>query len=189
MTLPIFEYIVNADSIEFKLGDVNHTMPKPLQYVKLSNDLSRVYVFSENNDIVFDAQYLPINGFNTMQDLYDDLKQYAVRSSSGGGTSIKTINSDTSLDETNTTSIILIDNTTNSVRIYLPDPVNMFYDGMSSRISIKATTVDVTTNKIQIYPSSSESIDAQTHYDFSVPYEAIELVTDGVNWWIISDKK
>lgn len=80
-----FEYTVNADSIEFKLGNVNHTMPKPLQYVKLSNDLSRVYVFSENNDIIFDAKYLPINGFTTIQDLYDDLKQYAVRTSGGGG--------------------------------------------------------------------------------------------------------
>jgi hypothetical protein len=80
----IFEYTVNTDSIEFKLGDVTQTMPKPLQYVKLSNDLSKVYVFSENNDIVFDAKYLPINGFTTAQDLYDDLKQYARRTSGGG---------------------------------------------------------------------------------------------------------
>jgi len=67
-------YTTTADSVEFTIGSVTETVPRPLKYVKIDNVSNKIYVNKKNGDIVFDAKNLPINTFTTMTDLYNDLK-------------------------------------------------------------------------------------------------------------------
>jgi len=95
----------------------------------------------------------------------------------------------TYLDETNTTSIILLDNSNNDIDLYLPNPSTFFYKNMSGRLTLKLVNSDYITFSVSIFPYDSEKIDGDIKYEFSHPYERIELVTDGVNWWIVSNKQ
>jgi|LakMenEpi03Aug12_release.lakeMendotaPanAssembly.Ray.scaffolds.fasta_scaffold1163874_2 hypothetical protein len=67
-------YTTTADSVEFTIGSVVETIPRPLKYVKIDNTTNKIYVNKENGDITFEAKNLPINGFTTMTDLYNNLK-------------------------------------------------------------------------------------------------------------------
>ena len=88
MILPIFEYTVNTDNIEFKVGDITKTIPIALQLVKIDYVSKKVSVFTEDGNIVFSEKDLPINGFTTLVDLYNDLNQYVAPSGGGGGGSL-----------------------------------------------------------------------------------------------------
>jgi hypothetical protein len=100
-------------------------------------------------------------------------------------TSISTINSNTALDSTNITSVILVDNTSYSVDIILPDLSEMFFNGMTGRITIKNTSAYNVLNLVTILPFGGELIDDASSFVFTTDYESIELVTDGKDWWII----
>jgi len=67
-------YTTTADSVEFTIGSVTETVPRPLKYVKIDNTTNKIYVNKENGDITFETKNLPINGFTTMTDLYNNLK-------------------------------------------------------------------------------------------------------------------
>jgi hypothetical protein len=103
-------------------------------------------------------------------------------------TSISTINSNTALDSTNTTSVILVDNKYNKVDIILPNPATMFFnDEMTGRITIKSTIEYNVLTLVTILPFGAESIDNASSFVFRTNYESIELVTDGKDWWIVSN--
>lgn len=67
-------YTTTAGSVEFTLGSVVETVPRPLKYVKIDNVSNKIYVNKKNGDITFEAKNLPINGYATMTDLYNNLK-------------------------------------------------------------------------------------------------------------------
>jgi|LakMenEpi03Oct11_1017367.scaffolds.fasta_scaffold01073_1 hypothetical protein len=100
-------------------------------------------------------------------------------------TSISTINSNTALDSTNITSVILVDNKSYSVDIILPDSSEMIFNGMTGRITIKSTNAYNVLRLITILPFGGELIDNASSFVFTTDYESIELVTDSKDWWII----
>ena len=102
-------------------------------------------------------------------------------------TSISTINSNTALDSTNITSVILVDNKYNKVDIILPNPATMFFNGMTGRITIKSTIEYNVSKLVTIFPFGAELIDNASSFVFTTNYESIELVTDGIDWWIVSN--
>jgi len=102
-------------------------------------------------------------------------------------TSISTINSNTALDSTNITSVILVDNKYNKVDIILPNPATMFFNGMTGRITIKSTIEYNVSKLVTIFPFGAELIDNASSFVFRTNYESIELVTDGKDWWIVSN--
>lgn len=67
-------YTATADSVEFTLGSIIETIPRPLKYVKFDTLSNKIYVNKKNGDIVFSSTDLPINGYTTMTDLYNNLK-------------------------------------------------------------------------------------------------------------------
>jgi hypothetical protein len=100
-------------------------------------------------------------------------------------TSISKIDSNTALDSTNITSVILVNNKSHSVDIILPDPSEMFFNGMTGRITIKSTSTYDVLRLVTILPFGAELIDDASSFVFTTNYESIELVTDNKNWWII----
>jgi hypothetical protein len=100
-------------------------------------------------------------------------------------TSISTINSNTALDSTNITSVILVDHKSYSVNIILPDSSEMIFNGMTGRITIKSISSYNVLNLVTILPFGGELIDNASSFVFTTDYESIELVTDGKDWWII----
>jgi hypothetical protein len=81
--------------------------------------------------------------------------------------------------------VILVDNTSYSVDIILPDLSEMFFNGMTGRITIKNTSAYNVLNLVTILPFGGELIDDASSFVFTTDYESIELVTDGKDWWII----
>lgn len=103
-------------------------------------------------------------------------------------TSISTINTDITLDETNIKSIILVNNGANSVDITLPDPTTMHVNmggRMSARLTIKSTATYNASRLVTILPFGGDLIDGAGSFVFSTDYESIELVTDGTDWYIL----
>lgn len=74
-----YAYTVGTNCIEFKTGLIVTNVPTPLLYVKLDTNklVNKIYIYSASGDIVFPAKGLPINGFTTLLDLYNDLKVYS----------------------------------------------------------------------------------------------------------------
>ena len=101
-------------------------------------------------------------------------------------TTISVIRNNTLLDNTNTTSIILVDNSANSVEIVLPDPATMFFNGMSAKITIKSTSDYNVLALLTILPSGAELIDNASSLIFTLSRQSVDLVTDGVDWYIVN---
>jgi hypothetical protein len=74
-----YAYTVGTNCIEFKTGLIVTNVPTPLLYVKLDTNklVNKIYIYSASGDIIFPAKGLPINGFTTLLDLYNDLKVYS----------------------------------------------------------------------------------------------------------------
>lgn len=100
---------------------------------------------------------------------------------------IQTINvTNLDLTENNITQTILVDNSISGVNITLPDPTISYYNGMSIRLTIKLITNNII-NTINVLPYGSQKIDNQDSFTFTKAYQSIDLVTDGTNWWIVSN--
>jgi len=72
---------------------------------------------------------------------------------------------------------VLVDASGGLVTITLPAPVK------DAVILIKK--IDTTNNPVDIVPSGTELIDGQNKQTLDTPFEAIALLSDGENWYII----
>ena len=74
-------------------------------------------------------------------------------------------------------NLILCDCTNNAIIVYLP-PVE---DGSSYRIK----KIDSTANAVTIDPSGNQTIDDATTRILSSQYDAVNLISDDTEWWIV----
>lgn len=72
--------------------------------------------------------------------------------------------------------IIFVSGASSSVDLTLPPPI------VGITFIIKCTDIS---NPVSVLPNSTELIDGQTEYAFSYQYEAITLVSNGTNWFLI----
>lgn len=76
-------------------------------------------------------------------------------------------------------NVILCDCTSNAIVVNLPKSA----DCSGIRYDIKK--LDSTSNKVDITPSGSETIDNQTGWPLVAQYTSVTLVNDGSGWWVI----
>lgn len=96
------------------------------------------------------------------------------------GTAITTITSNTTLS--NAHSTVLVDASSNAVTVTLPTAASAYSDGVGGRFSIKA--ID-TSNTVTVDADGTETIDGSLTFVFASQYDAIEIQSDGSNWFII----
>jgi len=80
------------------------------------------------------------------------------------------------------TETILCDCSVNDIQVTLPNPSLAFNTSRSKTISI--SKIDSSTNYATILPYSSETIASQTSINLVKESEVINLVTDGLNWYL-----
>jgi hypothetical protein len=88
---------------------------------------------------------------------------------------ISTISSDTSLT-LNATCYVFVDTSVSNVNITLPDATNF-------KCEIHITKVH-STNKINIYTVSNQTINSYTNLSIMYKNSSVVLVSDGLNWYI-----
>lgn len=74
--------------------------------------------------------------------------------------------------------IYLADSTGGDVVVRMPPAPGFF-----GKITIKRT--DASANSVTIEPSGAARVDGASSYPISVQNVAVQLVSDGVNWWIV----
>ena len=81
-------------------------------------------------------------------------------------------------DMLNIDSKVLVNASTNNVTIKLPDPAT------SKGASYSIGKIDSSNNKVIILPYSTETIASELSINLLYTNELLELVTDGINWYI-----
>jgi hypothetical protein len=76
--------------------------------------------------------------------------------------------------------IVLADGTSASVDVTLPAPASC----TNHTYTIKAINI---TNAVRLLPNASEKIDGASTYTFRAAYEAITVITDGTNWFLLNN--
>lgn len=77
-------------------------------------------------------------------------------------------------------NIIFVNTNTNSVTLTLPAPTN------GRLFRVKDSTGNAAVKNIVINPHSSETIDGSSSFTISVNYGAVDLYSDGTNWFLSS---
>ena len=103
---------------------------------------------------------------------------WATPSGSGGGItrSISTITTSTSAGSTANTDYVYNGNTAGNITLTLPTAVSN-----TNRYTVKNSNTGV----LSIYTTSSQTIDGVTFYNLNKQYQAIDLLSDNSNWFIV----
>ena len=103
---------------------------------------------------------------------------WATPSGSGGGItrSISTITASTSAGSTANTDYVYNGNTAGNITLTLPTAVSN-----TNRYTVKNSNTGV----LSIYTTSSQTIDGVTFYNLNKQYQAIDLLSNNSNWFIV----
>ena len=95
--------------------------------------------------------------------------------SAGGNARVVSVSTNTVLTIVN--DVVLVNASGSAVNITLPSPAS------GKILTIKKT--DAGLNVVNILPSASETIDGATAKTIVGQYDAVQVVSDGTNWFII----
>ena len=99
-----------------------------------------------------------------------------------GGISIKTVT--TTHTTALTESILLCDATSAAFTVTLPSP-STCYNGVNlTSLVYTISKIDVSANAVTIATLGAETIGGDASFDLLYINEALELITDGTNWYI-----
>jgi len=83
----------------------------------------------------------------------------------------------------NSTETLLCDCSSNDIIVTLPNPSEVLSSGSRSK-TISISKVDNSKNIVTINPHNSETIAGEATVDLVASSEVINLVTDGINWYL-----
>lgn len=119
---------------------------------------------------------VPAPGTATGKFLKDDLT-WDTAGGSGGGYTIVSQNTGTTLTQTSGEIVVLSAPTAN-ITLILPTAV-----GNTAKFTFKKTNTN--TFSITLDPNGTQTIDEATTISFASPMEAVTIVSDNANWWIV----
>jgi hypothetical protein len=96
--------------------------------------------------------------------------------SAGISRSITTITSSTSAGSSANTDYVYNGNTTGAITLTLPTAVSN-----TNRYTVKNSNIGI----LSIYTTPSETIDGATFYNLTTQYQAVDLLSDNTNWFIV----
>ena len=79
---------------------------------------------------------------------------------------------------------VLVDATSGTVNITMPNPANCFSDSSSYKFGI--TKIDATANAVNILPYAGETIAGSAGEFLDLQSEVLNFITNGVNWYLES---
>ena len=114
----------------------------------------------------------------------DKIKGFGSWNFFGDGTGVSLVTKTGDYTLTTTDSMILGDATTVNINFTLPNPSSC-YDGANlASIVYNVSKIDISANTVTILPYATETIGGNVSLVLAAQNEAIELVTDGTNWYI-----
>lgn len=127
-----------------------------------------------------DGTYDPISGSNYLDLSTSFLSAILILDNTAGTTKVSTVISNTQLEAESIS--LIVDATTSSIDITLPNPALCINEGRSYRISV--TKKDSTNNYVNIKPNDTESVVFSAFETLELQGEVMNFITDGTDWYL-----